>query len=66
MNRLCRWLRKKRHESEEAEGKYKNALASYIRQQRLTKRKIMNAKVNCERNVIQALREKGFEGGRKC
>ena len=35
-----------------------------MKQQRLTKRKIRDAKVQCERNAIQALREKGMEGGR--
>ena len=31
----------------------------------MVKRKIMNAKVRYERNVIQSLREKGVEGGRE-
>ena len=65
LNRQCRWLKKKRHESVEAEDEYQNAWAAYVRQQRLTKRKIMNAKVKCERDVIEALREKGQEGGRE-
>ena len=34
-----------------------------MKQRRLTKRKIRDAKVKCERSVIQALREKGYEGG---
>ena len=34
-------------------------------QQRLTKQKIKDVKVQCEMNAIQALREKGMEGGRE-
>ena len=30
---------------------------AYVSQQRVVKRKIMNAKVRCERNVIQYLRK---------
>ena len=47
----------------ECESDFQNAWDSYVRQQRLTRKKIMNAKVECERNVIQTLREKGLEGG---
>ncbi|XP_063857805.1 uncharacterized protein LOC135099405 isoform X1 [Scylla paramamosain] len=65
MSRHCRWLRKKRHESDEAENEYLNAWAAYVKQQRLTRRMIMNAKVESERSVIQSLREKGMEGGRE-
>ena len=65
LNRVCRQMRKRRHESEEAEGEYQNAWTAYVSQQRVVKRKIMNAKVRCERNVIQSLREKGVEGGRE-
>ena len=64
-NRLCRRLRKRRNESEEAKNEYQNAWEAYVKQQRLTKRKIMNAKSKCERNVIQSLREKGMVGGRE-
>ena len=52
-------------ESEEAESEYQEAWAAYVRQQRVTKRMVMNAKVRSERNVIQSLREKGVEGGRE-
>ena len=65
MNKQCRWLRKKRHESDEAEIEYLNAWEAYVKQQRLTKRKIMDAKMKCERSAIQSLREKGLEGGRE-
>ncbi|XP_050718462.1 uncharacterized protein LOC126999703 [Eriocheir sinensis] len=65
LNRLCRRMRRRRQESEEAEGEYQNAWESYVRHQRLTKRKIMSAKVQCERSVIQTLREKGLDGGRE-
>ena len=65
MSRQCRWLRKKRHESDEAENEYQNAWEIYVKQQRLTKRMIVKAKVKCERNVIESLREKGMEGGRE-
>ena len=36
-----------------------------MRQQRATKRKVMNAKVRSERSVIQSVREKGVQGGRE-
>ena len=65
LNRECRWLRKKRRESEEAEVRYQNVWETYVRQQRLTKRKIREAKVKCERSTIQSLKEKGLEGGRE-
>ena len=65
MNKQCRWLRKRRHESDEAEIEYLNAWEAYVKQQRLTKRKIMDAKMKCERSAIQSLREKGLEGGRE-
>ena len=65
LNRRCRWLKKKRHESEEAEREYQSAWAAYVNQQRLTKRKIREAKVKCERSTIQSLKEKGLEGGRE-
>ncbi|MPC58796.1 hypothetical protein E2C01_052805 [Portunus trituberculatus] len=53
------------HESEEAESEYQNAWTANVNQQRVAKREIMNAKVRCERKVIQSLREKGVEGGRE-
>ena len=65
LNRECRWLKKKRHESEEAEVEYQSAWAAYVNQQRMTKRKIRDAKVKCERSTIQSLKEKGLEGGRE-
>ena len=65
LNKVCRQLRKRRHESEEAENEYLNAWTAYVSQQRMTKRKIMKAKVASERSVIQSLREKGMEGGRE-
>ena len=51
LNRQCRWLKKKRYESEEAEGEYQNAWTAYVKQQRLTERKIRHVKVKCERNT---------------
>ena len=65
LNKVCRSLRKRRHESDENEAEYQNAWEAYVRQQRQTKRKIRDAKVKCERGVIQSLREKGVEGGRE-
>ena len=63
LNRECRRLKKKRHESEEAEVEYQSAWAAYyVRQQRLTKRKIRDAKVKCEKSTIQSLKEKGLQG----
>ena len=58
LNKRCRWLKKKRNESEEAEEEYRNAWVEYVKQQRLTKKKIKEAKGKCERNTIQSLREK--------
>ena len=51
--------------SDEAENEYQNAWAMYVKQQRVTKRMIVKAKVKCDRNVIESLREKGMEGGRE-
>ena len=65
LNKQCRWLKKKRHESEATEEEYQNAWSEYVKQQRLTKKKIKDAKVKCERSTIQCLREKGMEGGRE-
>ena len=65
LNRECRRLKKRRHESEEAEVEYQSAWAAYVRQQRLTKRKIRDAKVKCEKSTIQSLKEKGLQGGRE-
>ena len=65
LNRQCRRLRKKRNESEQAEAEYQDAWDAYVKQQRLTKRKIMNAKVACDRSVIQSLKERGLKGGRE-
>ena len=65
LNRECRWRKKKRHESEAAELEYQSAWTAYVRQQRLTKRMIRDAKVKCERNTIQSLKEKGLQGGRE-
>ena len=64
-NRRCRTLRKRRNENEEAESDYQNAWEEYVRQQRLTKRIIMNAKVKSERSVVESFREKGMVGGRE-
>lgn len=36
---------------------------NYVRQQRQTKRMVMNAIAECERSMIHTLREKGLEGG---
>ena len=58
LNKECRMLRKRRHESDVAEAEYQNAWEVYVRQQRLVKRKIREAKVKCERNAMQSLREK--------
>ena len=55
-------VKKKRHESNEEEIEYQNAWGMYVKQQRLTSRMIMKAKVKCERSVIESLREKGMEG----
>ena len=65
LNRECRWLKKRRHDSDAAEVEYQNAWAAYVRQQRMTKRKIRDAKVKCERSTIQSLKEKGLQGGRE-
>ena len=36
-----------------------------MRQQRLTKRKIRDVKVKCEKSTIQSLKVKGLQGGRE-
>ncbi|MPC63715.1 hypothetical protein E2C01_057817 [Portunus trituberculatus] len=36
---VCKQLKKRRHENEEAESDYQNAWTAYVRQQRVTKRK---------------------------
>ena len=58
-------MKETRHESEAAESEYQNAWTAYVKQQRVTKRKIRDARVECERSVIRCLREKGLEGGRE-
>ncbi len=63
-NRVCRQLRKKRHESEDCEQKYQEAWQRYEEQQRRTKTIIRNHIVEYERNRINEFVMKGERGGR--
>lgn len=58
-------LGKKRHKSKKIERENQNAWVTYVKQQRVTRRKCIGAKVKCKRNAVQFLKEKGMEGGRE-
>ena len=63
-NRVCRQLRKKRHESEDCEQEYPEVWLRYEEQQRRTKTIIRNHIVEYERNRINEFVMKGKRGGR--